>query len=90
MSGVGITPFMGPFIKYLELDFLQKEMIGVKFVEFEITHRPAFGMMRLIERNMLYVRCVGLCLRSLHVDLHKNKINIPHYSDSQSHFCVAG
>ncbi len=38
----------------------------------EITHRPALGTMRLIARKMLYVRCVGLCLRSL-----KNYISWP-------------
>ncbi len=31
---------------------------------------PALGTMRLIARKMLYVRCVGQCLQSLHVDLH--------------------
>ncbi len=30
----------------------------------EITHPPALGTMRLIARKMLYVKCVGLCLRS--------------------------
>ena len=33
-------------------------------VRLEITRRPALGTMRLIARKMVYVRCVGQCLRS--------------------------
>ena len=39
-------------------------------IEPEITHRPALGTMMLIARKMLYVRCVGQCLQSLHVDIN--------------------
>ncbi len=35
-------------------------------IEPAITPGPALETMRLIARKMLYVRCVGLCLRSLH------------------------
>ncbi len=56
-----------------------------------ISLRPALGTMRLIARKMLYVRSVGQCLQSLHklTSTWQKKINIPHYSDSQCHFCVA-
>ena len=40
------------------------------FIDGEITQSPALGTVRLIARKMLYVKCVGLCFRNLHVDLH--------------------
>ncbi len=56
----------------------------------EITHHPALGMMRLIARKMLYVRCVRQCLQSESTSTWQEKINIPPYSDNQCYFCVAG
>ena len=31
---------------------------------------PALETVKLIARKMLFVKCVGLCFRNLHVDLH--------------------
>ncbi len=72
---------------FLELNHLQRNVIILDWrsisclnVLTEITHRPALGTMRLIARKMLYVRCVGLCLRSLHklTSTWQKKINIHH------------
>ncbi len=43
---------------------------NIKIVGIEITQSPALGTVRLIARRMLYVKCVGLCFRNLHVELH--------------------
>ncbi len=48
----------------------------------KMTWSPALGTVRLIDRKMLYVKCVRLCFRNLHVVYLAEKINIPHHSDS--------
>ena len=51
----------------------------------EITQSPALGTVRLIVRKMLYVKCIGLCLRSLHVDLHTSFLH--NVSNPDGRFC---
>ena len=77
-------PDVMPFIYTLMCVKRKKNLYRYKVVIrglHEITQSPALGTVRLINRKMLYVKCVGLCLSTW----GKLKINIPHHSDSHCH-----